>query len=182
MLTDLAAALRPGARVLDAGSGTGALSRHIQRLCPEVKLTMADLSPAMLAQAQDVRASKVVTDVERLPFRDESFDIVVSSWVIETVPDPRQAVSEYLRVLAQDGRVLYTFCSRPESLLVRSRTLILRAVVRIGFAGHFLHRDRTPWHACASSHQYRFDGGLTTEIALAKCCTVDTARLDRRLG
>ena len=180
MLDDLAAMLNPGDRVLDAGSGTGALSRQIKRICPTTELTMADLSPAMLRQAEDVRASKVVTDVQRLPFRDESFDIVVSSWVIETVDDPRQAVSEYLRVLAQEGRLLYTFCSRPESLFVRSRTLLLRAVVRIGFAGHFLPRDQTPWHDCGSSHRARFDGGLTTEIVLAKCCTVNTARLEHR--
>ena len=117
--------------------------------------------------------------MQRLPFRDESFDVVVSSWVIETVADPRQAVSEYLRVLAQDGQVLYTFCTRPESTMARLRTLLLRAVVRVGFAGHFLGHDQTPWHECASSRRSGFDGGLTTEIVLAKCCNVDKAMLPR---
>ena len=177
MLADLAAMLKPGDRVLDAGSGTGALSRHIKLICPTSQLTMVDVSPAMLSQAEDVQAAKVVTDVQRLPFRDESFDVVVSSWVIETVADPRQAVSEYLRVLAQDGQVLYTFCTRPESTMARLRTLLLRAVVRVGFAGHFLGHDQTPWHECASSRRSGFDGGLTTEIVLAKCCNVDRTML-----
>jgi len=123
MLGDLAARLRPGARVLDAGSGSGALSRHVKRMCPEADVTMAGLSPAMLDQARDVPATSVVADVQRLPFRNNSFDIVVSSWVLETVPEPRRAVSEYLRVLKQEGQVFATFCSRPDSLSGRFKTL-----------------------------------------------------------
>lgn len=173
MLSDLAASLRPGARVLDAGSGTGALSRHIKSMCPEVELTMADLSSAMLEQAADVTASRVVADVQTLPFRAGTFDVVVSSWVIETVPEPARAVAEYLRVLTQEGRLFYTFCSRPVSTRGLLRTLPLRAIVRTCFAGHFLPKDQTAWHECASSHRFTFDEGLTTEIALSKCCAVD---------
>jgi SAM-dependent methyltransferase len=49
--------------------------------------------------------------VLELPFADDTFDVVASAWVIETVPDPMRAVSEYLRVIKQDGHVFYTFCS-----------------------------------------------------------------------
>jgi len=89
---------------------------------------MADLSPATLDQARDVPATSVVADVQWLPFRDNSFDIVVSSWVIETVPEPKRAVSEYLRVLKREGRVFATLSSRPDSLSGRFKTLPLRAI------------------------------------------------------
>jgi len=156
------------------------MSRHIADLCPGAQLVMADLSTAMLDETTDVAASRVVADVQQLPFQDDSFDIVVSAWVIETVPQPAQAVSEYLRVLAPGGRVLYTFCSRPDSLKALFSSLLLRTIVRIGFAGHFLSGQETPWHACDSSHRARFRGGLATEISLAKCCTVITTGLDPR--
>lgn len=177
MLADLAGALRPGQRVLDAGSGTGAASRHIRRLCPGVELTMVDLSAGMLEEAGDVDAPRVNGSLVGLPFPDDTFDVVASAWVIETVPDPRQAVTELLRVLAPGGRLVYTFCSRPTGWWARAWSLALRGIVRWGFAGRFLDAKRTPWHDCVASHRYRFHRGLTTEIALAKCCTVADADL-----
>ncbi|MBA2350010.1 MAG: methyltransferase domain-containing protein, partial [Solirubrobacterales bacterium] len=53
MRDDLEAVLEPGARVLDAGCGTGALSRQMLARCPAIDLTMVDLSPEMLARTAD---------------------------------------------------------------------------------------------------------------------------------
>ena len=102
-----------------------------------------------------------------------SFDMVVSSWVIETVPDPRQAVREYLRVLSEDGYVLYTFCSLPSGWISRAGSRFLRDAVKKGFAGHFLDHTEEPWHDCHRSQIARFHGGLSTFVVLRKCCNVD---------
>ncbi len=172
MLDDLDDTLSPGQSVLDAGAGTGALSREILSRQPGASITMLDLSPRMLARADDLPAVKTVGSMLEIPFEDNSFDIVVSAWVIETVADPIGAVSECLRVLSPDGHLYYSFCSLPDGWLSLAGSALLRAAVKRGFAGSFLAPEHTPWHDCDRSHIRRFRGGLTTEIALRKCCSV----------
>lgn len=172
MMRYLAKILAPGQRVLDAGAGTGAISRQVLALEPRAELTLLDLTPAMLAQAADVPGQKIEGSVLALPFADESFDVVVSGWVIETLPDPRQAVAEYLRVITSSGYVMYTFCSLPEGWLSRAGSALLRAAVGQGFAGRFLPDEDIPWHDCERSRRARFHGGLATFVLLRKCCPV----------
>jgi ubiquinone/menaquinone biosynthesis C-methylase UbiE len=173
----LRAVLFPGARVLDAGCGTGAMARMILDMEPGARLSLIDRSEQMLSRASDAAAPRVRGDVERLPFGDDCFDLVVSSWVIETLPDPRRAVQEYLRVLAPHGHVVYTFCSLPQGWLSRAGSFFLRKAVERGFAGHFIDAESTPYHDCDASRLERFRGGLTSLVVLRKCCTVHAAIL-----
>ena len=177
MLADLEEVLRPGAKVLDAGCGTGVLARSMRAIQPDIELTLVDLSAEMLARASDVPGEHVQGSVLELPFADDTFDVVVSAWVIETVPDPMLAVSEYLRVLDTDGHILYTFCSLPGGWFSRHGSGWLQRAVRRGFAGHFLDGEHTPWHDCDRSHLLRFSHGLTTEVELQKCCSVEAPLL-----
>lgn len=172
LFRDLAEVVAPGTRVLDAGCGTGALARQVHAMQPEAALTMLDLTPAMLEHARDVPGTYLVGDVQALPFPDASFDVVMSGWVLETVPDPKRAAAEFLRVLAPGGHVLYCFCSLPDGWLSRSASLWLRKAVHRGFAGSFLDREEMPAHDCDRSRILRFGGGLTTLVVLRKCCSV----------
>jgi ubiquinone/menaquinone biosynthesis C-methylase UbiE len=165
-------------QVLDAGAGTGALSRELTAALPAVHPVLADLSPAMLARAGDLGDPRVVASVEALPFADEQFDVVLCAWVIETVDDPRVAVTELLRVLRPGGLLLYSFCSRPADRAARWRSALLRAVVHLFFAGHFLAESQIPFHDCAVSSRSDFAGGAATLVSLSTCCTV--AVTDRR--
>jgi ubiquinone/menaquinone biosynthesis C-methylase UbiE len=172
MLEELHDILAPGLRVLDAGCGTGTLSRRMKAVEPDISLTLLDFSSAMLTHTQDIAASRVQGSVLDLPFPDNAFDIVVSSWVIETVPDPTKAVSEYLRVINDTGSVLYTFCSLPRGWVSRAGTALLRTTIEHRFGGNFLPPERTPWHDCDRSCKLRSHAGLTTLVSLRKCCSV----------
>jgi len=177
MLADLVELLTPESRVLDAGAGTGAVSRHVAELQPEAHLTLVDASKRMLDKAADVGDVRLVQDVGELPFEDESFDIITCAWVLETVDDPKAAVTELLRVLSADGFLLYTFCSMPDGWLSRAGSSLLRAAVTEGFAGEFLSPEDTPWHDCDRSRKMSFHGGLSTYVLLRKCCQVEADAL-----
>lgn len=120
MVQDLAAVLRSGDRVLDAGCGTGAMSRTILELQPDVDLTLVDASEAMLERAGELGSRRMVGDVADLPFEEGSFDVITCAWVIETVPDPAAAATELLRVLDPDGFLLVSFCTLPDGWLSRA--------------------------------------------------------------
>jgi len=158
--------------VLDAGAGTGALSRELAAALPTVHPVLVDLSPGMLARAEDLHDPRAVASLDALPFRDGQFDVVLCAWVIETVDDPRAVVTELLRVLRPGGLLLYSFCSRPGGRGSRWRSGPFRAVVHAMFAGHFLADAEIPFHDCEVSSRASFAGGAVTLVSLGTCCRV----------
>lgn len=94
-------AAQPGQRLLDVGSGPGQYHVHLAG----VSVIALDTSPGMLAK---VRVPKVQADAQALPFRDGSFDRVMSNHVLYHVPDQRQALREMRRVITPGGRVVIT--------------------------------------------------------------------------
>jgi arsenite methyltransferase len=105
-------ALEPGEVVLDVGSGAGTDSLvAAQMVGAEGCVTGIDMTPEMLGKARaadEMGATNVEFvegDVERLPFADESFDVVISNGVIDLVPDKGAVFSEIHRVLRPGGRI-----------------------------------------------------------------------------
>jgi arsenite methyltransferase len=75
-------------------------------------VTGVDMTPEMLGKARSAAAEMGVTNVEfvegeaeRLPFADESFDVVVSNGVIDLIPDKDAVFGELHRVLTPGGRL-----------------------------------------------------------------------------
>lgn len=99
-----------GRRVLDAGCGDGALVRAAASRGADV--TGIDTDPAMLAAARSrvaqagLHATFMEGPVQRLPFPDASFDVVVSITVLCFVADAAGAVREMARVLRPGGRLV----------------------------------------------------------------------------
>lgn len=95
--------------VLDVGCGTGALSEQLLAALPDCRPTGIDLSPAMVERARirlAARAEVIEGDAERLPFRDESFDLVVCNDSFHHYPDPDRAAFQMWRVLRRGGTLV----------------------------------------------------------------------------
>lgn len=99
-------AARPGHRLLDVGSGTGADYHPLLR---GVDVVAMDLSLGMFAKA---RAKRVNADAQRLPFADAAFDRAMSNHMLYHVPDKILAMQEMKRVVRPGGRVVITANSR----------------------------------------------------------------------
>lgn len=96
-----------GKALLDAGCGTGWFSRRAVEL--GARVTSLDVGENLLNEVKKKCAStRVVGDVTALKFEDNTFDVIVSSDVIEHTPDPRMAIREMARVLKKGGVLALT--------------------------------------------------------------------------
>ncbi|GIE31681.1 hypothetical protein Ait01nite_047260 [Actinoplanes italicus] len=105
---EVAAAARPGATVLDVGTGPGRLPRALARLRPDLSVHGADLSPDMveLARRAGPDIGFEVADVAALPWADASLDVIVSTLSAHEWPGPEAAAAEFARVLRPGGRLM----------------------------------------------------------------------------
>ena len=160
--------IRPGARVLDAGAGTGQLARRLHGGNPDAHFTLIDISAAMLARAADVPGRHILGSVTELPFPDRQFDLIVSGWVLETLDEPARAVEEFARVLAPGGRIVYCFCSQPSRGWRRRTSALTRRIVERRFAGSFRGLDPAVPSSCRQVHRFRTPAELATTVVLEK--------------
>jgi SAM-dependent methyltransferase len=102
-------AMPPGARWLDVGCGTGALSASILAHAAPREMMGIDPSAGYVAfaqeQVQDPRMHFEVADARALPYEAGTFDAVVSGLVLNFVPNPGQAMAEMARVARVGGTV-----------------------------------------------------------------------------
>lgn len=118
-------------RLLEVPVGTGVLTTPIYQTLPEADITCLDYSPDMMARAQR-RAERLEIqnvafkqgDVGKLPFEDESFDIVLSLNGFHAFPNKRAAYQETFRVLKSGG--VFCGCFYVTGLCGRTDWLIRR--------------------------------------------------------
>src|SRR6218665_1882708 len=104
-----AADVRAGEEVLDVAAGNGNATLAAARRFAEV--TSTDYVPALLekgrgrAVAEGLDVHFQVADAEALPFDDDSFDVVLSTFGVMFAPDHARAAREMLRVVRPGGRI-----------------------------------------------------------------------------
>lgn len=120
------AALTPGDRVLDVGCGTGVLTRlAAQMVGPSGHAVGIDPAPRMIGVARE-NASRTgsqagfrLAAIERLPFDDSSFDVVLSSMMLHHLPPDlkHDGLAEVYRVLKPGGRLVAVDIDHPANPL-----------------------------------------------------------------
>lgn len=107
-------------RSLEIGSGTGYFTLNLLQAGVIKKATCSDISPGMIealrsnADMLGLAVETVQTGAERLPFKDENFDLVFGHAVLHHIPDIERALGEFRRVLRPGGTVV--FCGEPSRL------------------------------------------------------------------
>jgi SAM-dependent methyltransferase len=132
--------LRDARRILDLGCGVGALLPHLRDASPEAMVVGLDRTQAMVALGPRV-FPLLVGDAVQLPFRDRSFDAVVTTFMLFHLPDPTAGLAEARRVLRPGGWIgLLTWGSERDS---RART---RWVEELDAAGAAEFDEQLAWH------------------------------------
>jgi ubiquinone/menaquinone biosynthesis C-methylase UbiE len=113
---------------LDCGSGTGTTGiMAARKVGANGKVTMFDLSDAMLAVArkkviQEGLQDRVIFqtgDMVHLPFNDNTFDVVLSTYSLCPLYDPEKGALELYRVTKPDGRIGVAHSTSPRNAMVR---------------------------------------------------------------
>jgi len=104
-------------RIVDVGSGTGTLALAAAHRWPDAEVVATDAAAGMLnfargraeaaGLADDGRLTFAVGPADELPLPSGSFDIAVSSFVLQLVPDRLAALTEIRRVLRSGGLLAY---------------------------------------------------------------------------
>jgi len=129
---------RQGARVLDLCCGTGDMAFALRKQGRDAQITGADFSHAMLVRARAKTAAEnsvtwIESDALRLPFPDNSFDLVTSAFGFRNLADYDAGLHEIFRVLRQGGECGILDFSEPGGIVGKVYNVYFKSVLpRIG--------------------------------------------------
>jgi len=107
-------------RVLEIGVGTG---KNLQYYPDDCEVVAIDISEKMLSHAKKRledrhNISLFIMDAENLAFKDDSFDHVITTFVLCSIPDPVRSLEEMQRVCKPDGEVMNIEHMRSDNQLI----------------------------------------------------------------
>ncbi len=115
--------VKAGERLLDLGAGTGDLAREAVRQVPGCTAVAADFTLEMMRVGKSRSPSKQLNwtgaDALRLPFPGETYEAVVSGFLLRNVTDIKLALREQWRVLKPGGIMVALDTTRPAENRIR---------------------------------------------------------------
>jgi len=131
-----------GPAVLEAGAGTGL---NIPYYRTEFKVTALDNNRNYLDRARhravryDLKINFIIGNIQKLPFRAESFDTAVTTFLFCQLHKPLQGLQELYRVLKQGGQLLLLEHVRTQGLFGQLFTTVAEPLYRL--TGDHIARD-----------------------------------------
>jgi len=115
-------------QVLDVGTGTGLILPWIATHLETGKVIGTDISEKMLKKARE-RAEKAgvadrielkIDDAANMSFPDKTFDRIIATYTMTTVPEPEKTFAEMVRVMKDDGKLVILDTGKPKKRLSRA--------------------------------------------------------------
>ena len=105
--------IKSGMAILDAGCGTGAITRRFAQIVKPATVTAVDFDPVFLEGAKAIAADEGIKnvsfesgDIDNLEYQDEMFDLAYCRLVLMHVQDTVKTVEELKRVTKKGGKVV----------------------------------------------------------------------------
>lgn len=132
--------LKPGEWVLDVGCGAGLdVFLSARKVGREGFVVGLDVSSSLLGRAKVAKLKStqnnvefILADAEKIPYRDEVFDVVISNCVVNLIPRKLDVFREISRVVKKGGR------------------LCLSDIITVGELGEEIRENTKFWAACVS--------------------------------
>ena len=96
-------------KILDVGCGTGETLTFIKKMFPKAKLYGVDSSISAIKYSKQRGHKNILKSLaEKLPFKDETFDVVLFLDVLEHIKNDQKVINEAKRVLKKNGSIIIT--------------------------------------------------------------------------
>ena len=128
--------IKSGDLVLDAGSGFGNMSLTTFKIttAAEVKIVIYDPIFEMLQNSRQRLVVELISSgiFEHMPFKDNTFDVVMCGYSLRDAINLEIAVSEIHRILKKNGRFLIVDLGKPDNKLIRlGVSIYLKYIIKI---------------------------------------------------
>lgn len=144
------------AHILDLGAGTAEITLEVLRQYPTSRVAAMDITQEMIkigsrkTEPFSLQTQWTLASGLSIPFPKETFDAVISAFLLRNVPDPAQCLAEQYRVLKHNGKIVVLETTPPSRSLL-SPLIQFHTRVLIPFLGKIIAGNETAYRYLQTS-------------------------------